>query len=72
MTSTKSAAVIQFRPGTESAQSSPRPVRMPMRELTLDELLASPLVHRMMERDGVNARSLRAMIVSIACARQGE
>lgn len=43
--------------------------RIPSRELTLDELLASPLVHRVMERDGVDARSVRVLVASIARTR---
>jgi hypothetical protein len=38
------------------------------RELRLEELLAAPVVRRMMERDGVELHSLRALIVAIAHA----
>ena len=56
---------------TDTRLSSSRSVlvRMPTREMTLDELLASPLVHQMMERDGVDACSVRALLVSVARAR---
>jgi len=43
--------------------------RIPSHEMTLDELLASPLVRRVMERDGVDDRSVRPLLASIAGTR---
>jgi hypothetical protein len=65
------AVSAQSNPANYAELSNCRPalVRTPTREMTLDELLASPLVHRLMERDGVDAFSVRAVLVSIARAR---
>ena len=59
------------RPAKDShLNSRPTPLRNPPRELTLDELLASPLVRLMMERDGVDPCFVRTLIASVARVRQ--
>jgi hypothetical protein len=47
----------------------PTHVRIPSHEMTLDELLASSLVRRVMERDGVDDRSVRALLAPIVGTR---
>jgi hypothetical protein len=38
------------------------------RELTLEELLAAPIVLTLMHRDGVTPQSVRALVLSVANA----
>jgi hypothetical protein len=44
---------------------NPGAARRASRELTVEELLAAPIVRRLMERDGVDPEYVRALIASI-------
>ena len=68
---------LAVRPGTRTWKGSDdeishrrMPAWIPPRELTLDELLDSPLVHLVMARDGVNARAIRMLISHVDERRQ--
>lgn len=68
---------LAARPGIRTWKGSDDAVslrRMPAwilpRELTLDELLDSPLVHLVMARDGVNAHAIRMLLSRVAERRE--
>lgn len=70
------AGKLAVRPGTGTWKGSDdishrrMPAWIPPRELTLDELLDSPLVHLVMASDGVNAQAVRTLLASAAERRQ--
>ena len=46
-------------------------VRIPFREPTLEEILASPITQAVMAADGVDPRELEAMLRGVAHVRRG-
>jgi hypothetical protein len=47
------------------------PTRSSSDELTLDQLLAAPIVRQLMRRDGIDAATIRQLLREVASARWG-
>jgi hypothetical protein len=54
---------------TNSAALGAAQVRPPSDELTLDQLLAAPIVQQLMRRDGIDEATIRRLVRETAAAR---
>jgi hypothetical protein len=58
------------RPGDGRSSERREDIMQPEHELTLDDMLADPLIHLMMRRDGVEEAHVRALFSRLAQGRR--